>query len=95
MRKYHPTIEVAVAKGETEAVAELAQVKGQPLGVIDPVRIEQTIEAVNSVFKLRTPVTVNNVLCAGFCRSVGWTKAFAPYAIGSRRRVGQRGPILR
>jgi NitT/TauT family transport system substrate-binding protein len=66
MNKYHPTVDAAVAKGETEAVAELAQVKGEPLGLIDPSRIEQTIEAVTSVFKLKTPVTVNDVYAPGF-----------------------------
>ena len=66
MHKHHPTVEAAVAKGETEAVAELAQVKGQPLGLIDPARVAQTIEAVTSVFKLKTPVTVNDVYAPGF-----------------------------
>jgi NitT/TauT family transport system substrate-binding protein len=66
MNKYHPAIEVAVAKGETEAVAELAQVSGRELGVIDPARIEETIEVVNSVFKLKTPVHVNDVYAPGF-----------------------------
>ena len=63
---HHPTIEVAVAKGETEAVAELAQVKGGELGMIDPARIEETINVVNSVFKLKTPVSVNDVYAPGF-----------------------------
>jgi NitT/TauT family transport system substrate-binding protein len=50
-----------VAKGETEAVAELAQVKGRELGMIDPARVEETINVVNSVFKLKAPVMVNDV----------------------------------
>jgi NitT/TauT family transport system substrate-binding protein len=66
MNKYHPTVDVAVAKGETEAVAELAQVKGQPLGLIDPSRLEDTINAVTSVFKLKTPVSVSDVYAPGF-----------------------------
>jgi NitT/TauT family transport system substrate-binding protein len=66
MHKYHPAVEVAVAKGETEAVAELAQVKDQPLGTIDPARVQQTIDAITSVFKLKTPVTVNDVYAPGF-----------------------------
>ncbi|HKN09487.1 MAG TPA: ABC transporter substrate-binding protein, partial [Pseudomonadota bacterium] len=66
MNKYHPTVDVAVAKGETEAVAELAQVKGEPLGMIEPARVEQTINAVTSVFKLKTPVTVNDIYAPGF-----------------------------
>ena len=68
MHKYHPTVDAAVAKGETEAVAELAQVKGQPLGLIDPARVQQTIDAVTSVFKLKMPVTVNDVYAPGFVR---------------------------
>jgi NitT/TauT family transport system substrate-binding protein len=68
MHKYHPTVDAAVAKGETEAVAELTQAKGQPLGLIDPVRVQQTIDAVTSVFKLKAPVTVNDVYAPGFVR---------------------------
>jgi NitT/TauT family transport system substrate-binding protein len=68
MHKYHPTVDAAVAKGETEAVAELAQVEGQPLGLIDPGRVQQTIDAVTSVFKLKTPVAVNDVYAPGFVR---------------------------
>jgi NitT/TauT family transport system substrate-binding protein len=66
INKYHPTIDVAVAKGETEAVAELAQVKGRKLGLIDPTRVEETIAVVNGVFKLKAPVTVNDVYAPGF-----------------------------
>jgi NitT/TauT family transport system substrate-binding protein len=66
MNKYHPAIEIAVAKGETEAVAELAQVKGRKLGMIDPARIEETVGAVTSVFKLKTPVGVSDVFAPGF-----------------------------
>jgi NitT/TauT family transport system substrate-binding protein len=61
MHKYHPEVSTEVAKGETEAVAELAQVKGQPLGVIDPARIDETIEVVKSVFKLKAPVSAGDV----------------------------------
>jgi NitT/TauT family transport system substrate-binding protein len=68
MHKHHPTVEAAVAKGETQAVAELAQVQGQPLGLIDPMRVAQTIEAVSSVFKLKAPVAVNDVYAPGFVK---------------------------
>src|SRR5712672_1720108 len=66
MNKYHPTIDAAVAKGETEAVAELAQVDGRPLGMVDPARVEETINVVNGIFKLKTPVTVSDVYAPGF-----------------------------
>ena len=55
-----------MATGETEAVAELAQVKRQPLGAIDPARVAQTIDVINSVFKLKSPVGVNDVYAPGF-----------------------------
>ena len=66
INKYHPTIDAAVARGETEAVAELAQVKGRPLGLIDPARVEETISVINGVFKLKAPVAVNDVYAPGF-----------------------------
>src|SRR4029450_9377751 len=53
MNKYHPAIDVAVAEGETKAVAELAQVKGRELGLLDPARVDETINVVHSMFKLK------------------------------------------
>lgn len=66
MSKYHPTVDAAIAKGETEAVAELAQVPGRDLGAIDPARVEETIGVVNGIFKLKSPVTVSDVYAPGF-----------------------------
>jgi NitT/TauT family transport system substrate-binding protein len=66
INKYHPTIDVAVAEGETKAVAELAQVKDRELGLIDPARVEETINVVNSIFKLKAPVALNDVYAPGF-----------------------------
>src|SRR5262249_28739669 len=66
MNKYHPAIDVAIAEGETKAVAELAQVKGGELGLIDPARIEETINVINGVFKLKAPVAVNHGYAPGF-----------------------------
>jgi len=66
LNKYHPQIDVGVAKGETEAVAELAEVKGQPLGMIEPARIDETIDVVKSVFKLKAPVSASDVYVPGF-----------------------------
>jgi NitT/TauT family transport system substrate-binding protein len=66
MNKYHPTVDASVAKGETEAVRELAEVSGRELGVIDPARIQETIDVVNSVFKLKSPVQASEVYAPGF-----------------------------
>ena len=66
MHKYHPTVEVAVAKGETQAVAELAQVPGRELGLVDPAHMAETIDVVRSVFTLKHPVSVGDVYAPGF-----------------------------
>jgi len=66
LHKYHPEIDVGVAAGETKAVAELAQVPGRPLGLIDPARIDETINVVKSVFKLNSPIAASDVYVPGF-----------------------------
>jgi NitT/TauT family transport system substrate-binding protein len=65
MHKHHPQVDAAIAQGETERVAELARVEGQPLGVIDPKRIDATLEVVNGAFKLKTPVAAQDVYVPG------------------------------
>jgi NitT/TauT family transport system substrate-binding protein len=66
INKYHPAIDVSVAEGETKAVAELAQVKDRDLGLVDPARVEETINVVSSIFKLKAPVAVDDVYAPGF-----------------------------
>jgi NitT/TauT family transport system substrate-binding protein len=66
MNKHRPEVDAAVAKGETEAVAELAQVAGQPLGAVDSARMDATIDVVNGAFKLKSPVTGKDVYAPGF-----------------------------
>jgi NitT/TauT family transport system substrate-binding protein len=66
LHKYHPEIDVEIAAAETKAVAELAEVQGQPLGMIDPARIDETIEVVKTVFKLKAPVGASDVYVPGF-----------------------------
>ena len=64
--KIFATVEVAVAKGETQAVSELAQVPGRELGMVDPARMTETIDVVKSVFTLKNPVSVGDVYAPGF-----------------------------
>lgn len=66
MHKHHPEVDVEVAKGETEAVAELAEVKGKPLAEIDPAGIQATIDVVNGAFKLKSQVKAGEVYVPGF-----------------------------
>jgi NitT/TauT family transport system substrate-binding protein len=65
MHKLVPQMDANIAKKETEAAAELAQVPGQPLGEIDPVRIEATLEVVKGAFKLSNPVAAADVYAPG------------------------------
>jgi NitT/TauT family transport system substrate-binding protein len=66
MHKYHPEVAVAIGEGETKAVAELAEVKGQPLNVIDPKRIQATLDVIEGAFKLKSPVKPDDIYVAGF-----------------------------
>jgi NitT/TauT family transport system substrate-binding protein len=66
MHKNIPQVDATVAKQETEAVAELAQIPGKPLGEIDPARIEATIDVVKGAFKLATSVAAADVYVPGF-----------------------------
>jgi NitT/TauT family transport system substrate-binding protein len=66
MRKHVPQMDAAIARSETEAVAELAQLPGQPLGEIDPARIEATLDVVKGAFTLATPVAATDVYVPGF-----------------------------
>src|SRR5262252_839768 len=66
MQRIVPQVDATVAKKETEAVAELAQVPGKPLGEIDPARIEATLDVAKGAFKLATPVAAADVYVPGF-----------------------------
>jgi NitT/TauT family transport system substrate-binding protein len=66
MQKIVPQVDATVAKNETEAVAELAQIPGKPLGEIDPARIEATLDVVKGAFKLATSVAAADLYAPGF-----------------------------
>jgi NitT/TauT family transport system substrate-binding protein len=66
MHKMVPQVDATIAKNETEIVAKLAQIPGQPLGEIDPARIEATLEVVKGAYKLATSVAVADVYASGF-----------------------------
>jgi NitT/TauT family transport system substrate-binding protein len=66
MQKIVPQVDATVARKETEAVAELAQIPGQPLGEIDPARIDATISMVKGAFELAAPVAAADVYAPGF-----------------------------
>ena len=66
MQKIVPQMDATIAKQETVAVAELAQIPGKPLGEIDPARIEDTIDMIKGAFKLATSVAAADVYAPGF-----------------------------
>ena len=66
IHKHHPQVTAAVGKGETEAVAQLAQVPGHALGEIDPARIQATLDVVNGAFKLKSQVAATDIYAPGF-----------------------------
>jgi NitT/TauT family transport system substrate-binding protein len=66
MQKIVPQMDATVAKKETEAAAELAQIPGRPLGEIDPARIEATLDVVKGAFKPATPVAAADLYAPGF-----------------------------
>jgi NitT/TauT family transport system substrate-binding protein len=66
MHKIVPQVDATIAKNETEAVAKLAQIPGQPLGEIDPARIEATLDVVKGAYQLATPVAAADVYASGF-----------------------------
>jgi hypothetical protein len=66
MQKTVPQVDATVAKKETEGLAELAQIPGQPLGEIDPVRIDATLNVVKGAYQLATPVAAADVYAPGF-----------------------------
>lgn len=66
LSKYHKEISPDVATGETEQVRELAVVKGQPLGAIDPARIGRTIEIMQKAYPVKSPVQPQDMFATGF-----------------------------
>ncbi len=64
--KYHKEISPEVARGETELVKELAEVPGRPLGMIDPERIERTIQVMKGSYPMKTPVEAKDMFAPGF-----------------------------
>jgi hypothetical protein len=66
MQRLVPQVDATIAKKEAEVVAKLAQIPGKPLGEIDPVRIEATLDVVKGAFKLATPVAAADVYAPGF-----------------------------
>jgi NitT/TauT family transport system substrate-binding protein len=66
MHKLVPEVDATIAKKETEAGAELARIPGQPLGEIDPARIDATLDVIKRTLRPATPVAAADVYAPGF-----------------------------
>jgi NitT/TauT family transport system substrate-binding protein len=66
MAKYQKELAPAVIEGETKLVGELAEVKGKPLGAIDPKSIGDTVDVMAASFTLKNPVQPADLFAPGF-----------------------------
>lgn len=66
MAKYQKELAPAVIEGETKLVGELAEVKGQKLGFIEPKSITDTVDVMSANFTLKNPVQPADLFAAGF-----------------------------
>jgi NitT/TauT family transport system substrate-binding protein len=66
MAKYQKELTPAVIEGETRLVSELAEVKGKPLGLIDPKSIAGTVDVMAANFTLKNAVQPAELFARGF-----------------------------
>jgi NitT/TauT family transport system substrate-binding protein len=66
MAKYQKELTPAVIEGETRLVSELAEVKGKPLGLIDPKSIAGTVDVMAANFTLKNAVQPAELFAPGF-----------------------------
>jgi NitT/TauT family transport system substrate-binding protein len=66
MAKYQKELAPDVIEGETRLVAELAEVKGEPLGFIDPKGVASTVDVISKNFTLKEPVRPDELFAPGF-----------------------------
>jgi NitT/TauT family transport system substrate-binding protein len=66
MAKYQKELTPAVIEGETTLVGELAEVKGQKLGFIEPKSIAGTVDVISANFTLKNPVQPIDLFVPGF-----------------------------
>jgi NitT/TauT family transport system substrate-binding protein len=57
---------VDVGTAEMKVVASLVQTPPEPLGLVDPGRMQRTIDLMKSSFDLKKAVTIEDVFAQGF-----------------------------
>jgi NitT/TauT family transport system substrate-binding protein len=68
MHKYHPEVSADIATDETKIVGTLINQPGEPLGYIEPKKMQATVEVVAGAFKLKHPVKAADVYEPGFVK---------------------------
>jgi NitT/TauT family transport system substrate-binding protein len=66
LNKIHRQVDVDIGIAEIKAVGSLVQTPPEPLGAIDPARLQRTIDIVSEAFTLKKPVTVESLYAPGF-----------------------------
>jgi len=69
MASYHRQVEASITEGEIKMVAKIAvndMTRKHGLGYMDPARMQKTIELVDSVYKLKKPITAADIIASGF-----------------------------
>ena len=66
LHKYQRQVDVDVGTAEMQVVSTLVQTPPEPLGTIDPVRMQRTLDLVASSFDLKRPISIGDVYAPGF-----------------------------
>lgn len=66
LNKYHRQIDVDVGTAEMQAVAGLVRTPTDKIGMIDPERMQRTVDIVAEAFELKRPVSAKDVYAPGF-----------------------------
>jgi NitT/TauT family transport system substrate-binding protein len=66
LNKHQRQIDVDVGTAEMKVVGSLVQTPPEPLGSVDPRRMQRTIDLVKDSFDLKKPVTIDDVFAPGF-----------------------------
>jgi NitT/TauT family transport system substrate-binding protein len=66
IHKYHRVVAADIGAGETKIVGTLISQPGEPLGHLDPKRVQTTVDVVADAFKMKHAVKAADVFAAGF-----------------------------
>jgi NitT/TauT family transport system substrate-binding protein len=68
MNKYHHEVTPEIATAETKIVGTLISQAGEPLGYLDPKKVQATVDVVAGAFTMKHPVKGEDVSAPGFVK---------------------------